>query len=467
VIDNLPAISSSAIYIAFLSFYQYIHANKMTCVLLLCCAAFPSVPPTTAGGVEGSIVVALLQLPENGGVEALSIQAHEAAHRGSELLLLPASYFAASVSIVQTIVPLCRELGVAMMGTGWTTNGQDNAVLVDRTGTLILNHTSVRVVLPPASGSGSVDAAKTLAESKQQNPDFKGSTATNGLAWPAGTTLDCGSSFQVAQLQLQLNRTVGIGMLLNREWECFQGPRALMLGGVDLVVVGGGSYGGSNVYGGGGDNAGNTAAPTFQKEHQGATALSVAATMALYTRAWENVVGIALTNPAEVGGSQAYLGVKGTSNGIGVTLLKPTATGAAVHLVSFDLVGLQSNRSRAIWGDAFRRPYAYRPLCGLGADGASSGADGASSGAGRPFQPLQQPKLEDDGKHHDRHHLRQHPQPPQPSQPPQLPQPQRALSVALLQLAPKENEVDLAAHAEKKVREAAMGGADIVVMPEM
>lgn len=47
--------------------------------------------------------------------------------------------------------------------------------------------------------------------------------------------------------------------------------------------------------------------------------------MALYTRAWENVVGILLTNPAEAGGSQGYLGVKDTAAGIGLTLLVPTA----------------------------------------------------------------------------------------------------------------------------------------------
>ena len=45
--------------------------------------------------------------------------------------------------------------------------------------------------------------------------------------------------------------------------------------------------------------------------------------MALYTRAWENVVGILLTNPAEAGGSQGYLGVKDTAAGIGLTLLAP------------------------------------------------------------------------------------------------------------------------------------------------
>ena len=45
----------------------------------------------------------------------------------------------------------------------------------------------------------------------------------------------------------------------------------------------------------------------------------------LYTRAWENVVALVLTNTAEDGGSQAYLGVKDTTAGIGLTLLPPSS----------------------------------------------------------------------------------------------------------------------------------------------
>lgn len=61
--------------------------------------------------------------------------------------------------------------------------------------------------------------------------------------------------------------------------------------------------------------------------------------MALYTRAWENVVGILLTNPAEAGGSQGYLGVKDTAAGIGLTLLAPTPPGIGTYSATFDIDG--------------------------------------------------------------------------------------------------------------------------------
>jgi hypothetical protein len=98
---------------------------------------------------------------------------------------------------------------------------------------------------------------------------------------------------------------------------------------------------------------------------------------ALFTRAWENVQGMALVNDAASGGSCAYLGTKDTATGIGQTLLPPTApqpppAAGGGRLVDFNLTALRGNASHAIWGDAFRRPFAYQPLCGFGERSASA-----------------------------------------------------------------------------------------------
>ena len=184
---------------------------------------------------------------------------------------------------------------------------------------------------------------------------------------------------------------VATSVLLGREHEIFHGARDAMLSGAELLLI---------AAGGG--------------------PLSDASVDTLTARAWENVLGVALAADAR-GGSAAYLGTKDTAAGTGQTLLPPAPAGAGVLLAEIDLLHLRGNRSDAIWGDAFRRPFAYQPLCGYA--------------------------------------------PPPPPPPP--PAGGGVLKVALLQLAPRGSEEENLAAAERWVREAAAQGADVAVLPEM
>jgi len=100
------------------------------------------------------------------------------------------------------------------------------------------------------------------------------------------------------------------------------------------------------------------------------------------------------------------------------------ATGAATFRVDVDIGSLRANRTRAIWGDAFRRPWAYQPLCGLD----DHAPPDANTGSARPATPA-------------------------PAE--VAPAAGGELVIALLQLLPKDSEVELADHAETMVRAAA------------
>jgi predicted amidohydrolase len=75
------------------------------------------------------------------------------------------------------------------------------------------------------------------------------------------------------------------------------------------------------------------------------------------TRAFENLVGVAMTNysaDAFNGHSCAF-----TEKG---NLLVMVGEAEDIYLASFDLAALRANRQRKIWGDAFRRPSTYGDL---------------------------------------------------------------------------------------------------------
>lgn len=56
----------------------------------------------------------------------------------------------------------------------------------------------------------------------------------------------------------------------------------------------------------------------------------------------------------------------------GSRLLPVSRQASGVARVSFSLSDLRQQRAATIWGDAFRRPFAYQRLCGL-----NGGLDGA------------------------------------------------------------------------------------------
>lgn len=84
-------------------------------------------------------------------------------------------------------------------------------------------------------------------------------------------------------------------------------------------------------------------------------------------RAYENMVGLALANypaPAANGHSVAYDGIAfreidGPSRDMLVALAGEEET---ILTAPFDLDALRAYRAREVWGDSYRKPYAYRDL---------------------------------------------------------------------------------------------------------
>ncbi len=86
----------------------------------------------------------------------------------------------------------------------------------------------------------------------------------------------------------------------------------------------------------------------------------------LRVRAFENMVGIALTNyaaPQENGHSVAYdpmaFDEAGNSRD---TLIIEAGPDEEIYLAPFDLNQIREFRSREVWGNAFRRPHRYSLL---------------------------------------------------------------------------------------------------------
>ena len=74
-------------------------------------------------------------------------------------------------------------------------------------------------------------------------------------------------------------------------------------------------------------------------------------------RAWENVVGVAMTNyaaPDQNGHSVAY-------NAKGECLVE-AGPEEGIFLATFDLKSLRERRAKVIWGNAYRRPHRYDEL---------------------------------------------------------------------------------------------------------
>ena len=84
------------------------------------------------------------------------------------------------------------------------------------------------------------------------------------------------------------------------------------------------------------------------------------------TRAYENMVGVAMANyaaPDENGHSVAYDGVAFDQDGRSRdTLIVEAGEAEGVYLATFDLDRLREYRAREVWGDAFRKPGRYGPL---------------------------------------------------------------------------------------------------------
>jgi predicted amidohydrolase len=85
----------------------------------------------------------------------------------------------------------------------------------------------------------------------------------------------------------------------------------------------------------------------------------------LQTRAYENMVGVALANyaaPQEKGHSVAYDPIAFDEQGSRNTLVVEAGEVEGIYLAQFDLDALRQWRTAETWGNAFRRPRAYTAL---------------------------------------------------------------------------------------------------------
>ncbi len=88
-------------------------------------------------------------------------------------------------------------------------------------------------------------------------------------------------------------------------------------------------------------------------------------------RAWENVVGVAMTNypaPTHNGHSVAF--------DAGGNRLVEARSREGVYLAEFDLEDLRARRRKVIWGNAYRRPHRYGKLLDTGKDPVWNRLDG-------------------------------------------------------------------------------------------
>src|SRR5260370_42262018 len=94
--------------------------------------------------------------------------------------------------------------------------------------------------------------------------------------------------------------------------------------------------------------------------------------MQVRVRAFENMVGLAMTNyaaPSNNGHSMAVDGINEDEHGQARDMLLVEAGDReGIYLAPFDREALRSHRRRNTWGNAFRRPHRYHRLTALEID---------------------------------------------------------------------------------------------------
>lgn len=146
-----------------------------------------------------------------------------------------------------------------------------------------------------------------------------------------------GDAFRVATLDTAKG-PVRIGAMICYDREFPESARVLMLGGAEIVLVP------------------NACPWDHNRSRQ------------LYTRAYENMIGIAMANyaaPDQNGHSTALDGMAyaearaGDDGGPREMTLVEAGEAEGIYLAHFDLVALRAYRERETWGDAFRKPRTY------------------------------------------------------------------------------------------------------------
>ena len=145
-----------------------------------------------------------------------------------------------------------------------------------------------------------------------------------------------GDGFHVCDYPLKDGGTVKIGIMICFDREFPESARVLMLKGAEIILV------------------------------PNACDMNYARLGQLSTRAFENMVGIAMANyPGEISGnSVAYSPVVFSKEGVCVdnTIAMAGHTAETICVAEFDLEELREYRGRESWGNAHRKPAAYAPL---------------------------------------------------------------------------------------------------------
>ena len=146
-------------------------------------------------------------------------------------------------------------------------------------------------------------------------------------------SLTSGDDFPVCMLDTELGK-VSVGAMICYDREFPESARLLMLNGAEIVLCPNGCE------------------------------LETHRLSQFRTRAYENMVGVAMANYAgpRMGHSVAYDPVAFDKQGSRNTLVIEAGEAEGVYLAQFDLDQIRDYRRRETWGNAFRRPHRYSGL---------------------------------------------------------------------------------------------------------
>lgn len=283
-----------------------------------------------------SLNVALLQLrspgadPDRATCEGEKA-CREAARLGADLALFPEMW----------------QIGYA----GWddleTTRGSDEALATEADGSFVSHFCALARELEmaivitylqrwngdPRNAATVIDrhGRKVLTYAKVHTCDFSNESL-----------LEPGSDFPVAELELR-SGSVRVGLMICYDREFPESARLLMLGGAEIILT-------------------PNACP-LDEDRIGQ----------FRARAFENMVGVAMTNYAAPsppndgrdvcnGHSVAFSGICYGEGGHLEHKLVEAGEDEGVFLAKFDLAALRSYRKSGTWGDAYRKPRTYEAL---------------------------------------------------------------------------------------------------------
>ncbi|HSQ25996.1 MAG TPA: carbon-nitrogen hydrolase family protein [Anaerolineales bacterium] len=154
-------------------------------------------------------------------------------------------------------------------------------------------------------------------------------------SWDKEDVLTPGQDFQVCALDTAVGE-VNVGAMICFDREFPESARLLMLKGAEIILT------------------------------PNACELEINRISQFRARAYENMVGVAMTNyaaPDANGHSLAFDGIAfDAEENSRDMLLVQAGEAEGIYLARFDLDRLRAYRAREVWGNAYRRPQVYTPL---------------------------------------------------------------------------------------------------------